>query len=92
MRPETRGQEAVSRAKNNADYVVLSVTFVVFFLMSSGYFIIATLLSEEMRCASFLEGVFGVFSALIGGGIAFMAILLIGMFLIRMHRQTILGN
>ena len=92
MRPETRGQVAVSRAKNNADYVVLSVTFVVFFLMSSGYFIIATLLSEEMRGASFLEGVFGVFSALIGGGIAFTAILLIGMFLIRMHRQTILGN
>ena len=72
MRPETRGQVAVSRAKNNADYVVLSVTFVVFFLMSSGYFIIATLLSEEMRGASFLEGVFGVFSALIGGGIALL--------------------
>lgn len=56
MRPETRGQVAAP-TKNNADYVVLSVTFVVFFLMSSGYFIIATLLSEEMRGASFLEGV-----------------------------------
>ena len=92
MKPHSKGMIAVESARDSTDNLVLGLTFTVFFLLSSGYFIIATLLSEEMKGAGLLEGAIGVASALIGGGITFVAILLIGMFFVRMHRQTVLGN
>ena len=92
MNPQTKGAVAVARAKNSTDNLILAATFVGFFFLTSGYFIVTALMAEEMRGASILEGVFGVLGALIGGGFVFAMILLFGMFQVRMQRQMVLGN
>ena len=92
MNPQTKGAVAVARAKNSTDNLVLAATFVGFFFLTSGYFIVTALMAEEMRSASILEGMFGVLSALVGGGFVFVMILLFGMFQVRMQRQMVLGN
>ncbi len=92
MNPQTKGAVAVARAKNSTDNLILAATFVGFFFLTSGYFIVTALMAEEMRGASILEGVFGVLGALIGGGFVFAMILLFGMFWVRMQRQMVLGN
>ena len=92
MNPQTKGAVAVARAKNGTDNLILAATFVGFFFLTSGYFIVTALMAEEMRGASILEGVFGVLGALIGGGFVFAMILLFGMFWVRMQRQMVLGN
>jgi Zn-dependent protease with chaperone function len=92
VNPQTKGAVAVARAKNGTDNLVLAATFVGFFFLTSGYFIVTALMAEEMRSASILEGMFGVLSALVGGGFVFVMILLFGMFQVRMQRQMVLGN
>ena len=92
MNPQTKGAVAVARAKNGTDNLVFAATFVGFFFLTSGYFIVTALMAEEMRSASILEGMFGVLSALVGGGFVFVMILLFGMFQVRMQRQMVLGN
>ena len=92
MNPQTKGAVAVARAKNSTDNLVFAATFVGFFFLTSGYFIVTALMAEEMRSASILEGMFGVLSALVGGGFVFVMILLFGMFQVRMQRQMVLGN
>ena len=92
MSPQTKGTTAIARAKNSTDNLVLAATFVGFFFLTSGYFIVTALMAEEMRSASILEGMFGVLSALVGGGFVFVMILLFGMFQVRMQRQMVLGN
>ena len=90
----SRGALAVKRAFSSSDLVVLAVTFGVFFIMSSLYFIISHLmeLHQSAEDVGAIEVVLGIVSALIGGGILFVIILLVGMFLIRMRRQQMLGN
>ena len=92
MNPQTKGAVAVARAKNSTDNLVFAATFVGFFFLTSGYFIVTALMAEEMRGASILEGIFGVLSALADGGFVFAMILLFGMFQVRMQRQMVLGN
>ena len=92
MNPQTKGAVAVERAKNSTDNLILAATFVGFFFLTSGYFIVTALMAEEMRGASILEGIFGVLSALADGGFVFAMILLFGMFWVRMQRQMVLGN
>ena len=92
MNPQTKGAVAVARAKNSTDNLVFAATFVGFFFLTSGYFIVTALMAEEMRGASILEGIFGVLSALADGGFVFAMILLFGMFWVRMQRQMVLGN
>ena len=92
MNPQTKGAVAVARAKNSTDNLVFAATFVGFFFLTSGYFIVTALMAEEMRSASILEGMFGVLSALVGGGFVFVMILLFGMLQVRMQRQMVLGN
>ena len=87
------GIAAVARARRKSDVVVLVITFVVLFLLASLYFIIATLVSDNYRYSTDETEQLGmIFSAFWGGAILFLIILLIGMFLIRMQRQTMLGN
>lgn len=88
-----KGRLAVRRAYSSSDIVVLTVTFMVFFFVTSAYFIVAFLIEEGPRYSSqprmLLAGVLG---ALMGGAILFVILLLLGMFVIRMQRQTMLGN
>ncbi|NCU29842.1 hypothetical protein EOM60_04520 [Candidatus Saccharibacteria bacterium] len=92
MEQKNRGQIAVERARSASDYLVLVVTFGVFFLISSGYFIVSFVMSEEAQNLSSAEFILGLIGTLIGGLMAFGALLLLGMFLVRMARQTMLGN
>lgn len=92
MEQRNRGQSAVERARSNSDYIVLAVTFGIFFLVSSGYFIISFITSQEAQALSSGEFIVGLIGALFGGSLVFGVLLLLGMFLVRMARQTMLGN
>lgn len=92
MRPQTKGSVAVERARNSSDTLVLAATFASLVLASSIYFIVDVLTSGDLAGASAVEVLFGIVGALLGGVIVFGALLGIGMFLIRMMRQSILGN
>ena len=92
MEQRNRGQVAVERARLTSDYIVLAVTFGAFFLISSGYFIISFVMSEEAQNLNSAEFILGLIGTLIGGLMVFGSLLLLGMFLVRMARQTMLGN
>lgn len=88
-----KGALAVKRAFSTSDLVVLGVTFAVFFFMSSMYFIVSYLTSESAKSAtSAVDVLLGVIGALVSGAVVFGALLGFGMFLVRMQRQTALGN
>ena len=101
---QTHGQWAIAQANKASDYIVLGVTFAILFLGSAAYFIISYV--REVNGAHVVydqfgnatsgaaEGVtiWGLLGTFIGGAIAFAVILLLGMFLVRMQRQTTLGN
>ena len=89
----SKGQLAQKRAYLSSDLVVLGCTFLGFFLMTSAYFIISFLTSEEVaNSSSSYEVLFGLMGALFIGGLLFVAILLFGMVAIRLYRQAMLGN
>lgn len=92
MRPQTKGSVAVERARNSSDTLVLAATFASLVLASSIYFIVDVLTSGDLAGASAVEILFGIVGALLSGVIVFGTLLGIGMFLIRMMRQSILGN
>ena len=90
----TKGQVAVARARSSSDNVVLGVTFAIFFLLTFGYLMIDYFTSESYNygMSDFERGVVGVLAVIIGATM-FMGLLLgLGMFLVRMMRQTLLGN
>lgn len=91
---QTKGRIAVKRAYSSQDLVVLAATFILFFLLSAGYFIVSYFTSEPFIGARVTA--FDIFLGLIGvaiGAFFFFAIILaIGMFIIRMQRQMMLGN
>lgn len=90
---ETKGQRAVRSAFSVSDLAVLAITFVVFFLLSAAYFIVNYFTSEEVAyMASSAEVALGLIGTLFAAGVLFVAILLLGMFMVRMQRQTVLGN
>lgn len=88
----TKGREAVEKARMGSDYLVLGLTFVVLFLATSIYFIVDFFQNEGTMATDTLEVVAGLFGALLGGFTVFVTLLLLGMFLVRMARQTVLGN
>ncbi len=91
---ETNGQRAVKQAYSGSDIVVLAMTFLVFFVIASLYFVISFFVSEEYLAVKgdTLKVVVGLIGTLFVSAIMFGIILLIGMFMVRMRRQTMLGN
>ena len=95
MRPKAtseKGRLALSRAYSSSDIIVLTLTFIFFFFLSSAYFLISYLRSEEAAYATGHEIFWNLVWVFLGGLVVFVVILLVGMFVIRMHRQTMLGN
>ena len=88
----TKGRLAVQRAVSSSDLVVLVITFFVFFLASSTYFIVDYFTSENHDGDTASMMLVGVIGTVIGAGVLFGAALLIGMFMVRLQRQVMLGN
>ena len=96
--PQTKGQIAVERARSTRDNVVLAITIVIFCLFTTGYFIYSAFnrvslgnISHQVDL-SIGEGVVTVLVAIISMIIALGLMLGIGMFIVRMMRQQMLGN
>ena len=96
MQPDsmlTKGQLAVKRAFSSSDLIVLAVTFLVFFLFTCGYFIVSYFLGADYAGGQDLVTV--VLGLLFTGflGAAFLVVvLLVGMFMVKIQRQIMLGN
>ena len=88
----TKGQLAVKRAFSSSDLVVLTITFVVFFLVSAGYFIIQYFSDVGHSTDPTVVIMAGLIGTAIGAILLFAGALLVGMFMIRMQRQAMLGN
>lgn len=90
----TKGQLAVKRAYSSSDLVVLGATFLAFFLISATYFIGSYFSSPDstFQRQTPVDVVWGFLGALLLSVVAFGVTLLLGMFLVRMQRQTMLGN
>lgn len=90
----TKGNIAVKRAFSRSDLVVLTVTFIVFFLLAAGYFIVNYISSSSDQLAENSATVIaiGLIGTVVGAFVLFGASLLVGMFMVRMQRQVMLGN
>ena len=90
----SKGQLAVKRAYSSSDIGVLIATFATFFLLSAGYFIISYFTSDEFMGGDFslLTVMFGLVGVAIVAVLFFAVVLVIGMFMIKIQRQMILGN
>lgn len=88
----TKGQIAVKRAYSSSDIGVLVATFIVFFLISSGYFIISYFIDISQESIGAVEIILGLIGVAIGGAFLFVLIILTGMFILKMQRQIMLGN
>lgn len=80
----------VAQANRGSDYVVLVITFIAFFIGTSLYFIVSYFTDEAVLKDG--PSILGFLLAMIGGVALFVGLLLFGMFMIRMQRQTMLGN
>ena len=94
MKQSEKARTAINRAFSSSDLVVLGATFLTFFLLSAAYFIIDFLTSVEFTTTqhSLIEVVIGLLGTLFLSALLFGGILLLGMFMVRMQRQTVLGN
>ena len=94
MVQETKGQLAVRRASSSSDLVVLAMTFMTFFAMSGVYFLVSYFAGGEFAASDQQIGTIagGLLAAFVGSLIVFVSVLLLGMFLVRMQRQVMLGN
>lgn len=88
----TKGQIAVKRAYSSSDIGVLVATFIVFFLISTGYFIISYFIDISQESIGAVEIILGLIGVAIGGAFLFVLIILTGMFILKMQRQMMLGN
>ena len=90
----SKGQLAVKRAYSSSDIGVLIATFATFFLLSAGYFIISYFTSDEFMGGDFslLTVMFGLVGVAIVAVLFFAVVLAIGMFMIKIQRQMMLGN
>lgn len=88
----SKGKRAVQLAASQSDYVVLAATFVGFFFLTSSFLVVSYLVDEEAVTATPIEFIGGLMGALVGGALLFVAILLFAMFMVRVMRQTALGN
>ncbi|NCU38248.1 M48 family peptidase [Candidatus Saccharibacteria bacterium] len=90
---KTKGRVAVDRAYSTGDLVVLAVTFLTFFLMTSAYFVLSYIIENaSMGNFASIEWTTGLVATLFGSLMLFFLILAFGMFIVRMQRQTMLGN
>jgi len=88
----TKGRLAVQRAFSTSDIVVLAITFVIFFLASSTYFII-NYFTNDMSGGDTADIIMvGIIGTIIGAGVLFGVALVVGMFMVRLQRQVMLGN
>lgn len=93
MQPTTKGQLAVKRAYSSSDIGVLVATFISFFLITSLYSLVSYIIEAASQPEmSAMEWVIGLLATSFGGLLLFAAILGFGMFMVRMMRQTMLGN
>ena len=94
MVQETKGQLAVRRASSSSDLVVLVMTFMSFFAMSGVYFLVSYFAGDEFAASDQQIGTIagGLLATFVGSLIVFVSVLLLGMFLVRMQRQVMLGN
>lgn len=89
----TKGRLAIKRAFSSSDLVVLAITYMVFFLISGGYFIYDFFRSASSTDVSSTDMIVtGIIGTVIGALLLFGGVLLIGMFMVRMQRQIMLGN
>lgn len=90
---KSKGSIAVKRAFSVSDIIVLMITFVVFFLVSTGYFIIDYFMDASSNDVASSDAVaIGLIGTAIGAVLLFSGALLVGMFMVRMQRQIMLGN
>lgn len=91
----TKGQLAVKRAFSSRDLIVLAATFIVFFLLSSGYFIVSYFVegsSGYSSSSAALSIVLGLIGVAVGAILFFIVAIAIGMIIIKVQRQMMLGN
>lgn len=88
----TRGQLALKQAYSSSDVTVLMLTFLTFFIGTAIYFLLSFFLTYEYGNFDMIEFVAGFFGALLGGAILFTILLGIGMIMVRIMRQNMLGN
>lgn len=93
MTERDKAQAAVRSAYSSSDMLVLTLTFICFFILTSLYFIIGYVFGEDAaRATSIWDVIFGLITTLIMGAMLFTLVLVFGMILVRMMRQQILGN
>lgn len=89
----SEGKQAVKQARSNSDIVVLSITFIVLLFMTSVYFIVSSIAeSISSGRGGFSDAIIAGVSGLMIGGFVFLLLLGLGMFIVRMQRQIVLGN
>ncbi len=90
----TKGQLAVKRAYSSSDIGVLIATFATFFLLSAGYFIISYFTSEEFvgEKVTLVSVFVGLLVVAMGAALFFGLVLVLGMVMIKIQRQIMLGN
>lgn len=91
-KPTVNGLVAVQRAKSQSDLVVLAITFLVLFGITASYFLITAFGEIASTSMSFGSALLVLFGALLGGGFVFVLLLIVGMVIIRVQRQIMLGN
>lgn len=89
----TDSHYAVAKARSSGDVVMLAITFVVLFLMTSMYFVISSIMDLGPSASANPIEVFGAIgSGLMAGALLFVLILIGGMIAVRVQRQIMLGN
>lgn len=89
----TKGELALARARSINDIVVLAITLLFFFLLTCGYFIVSYFQGIGFGLDTNLLVVLGgLFVTGVLGALFLIIVLIIGMFVIRMQRQMMLGN
>ena len=91
--PTSKGHIAIERARLGSDAVVLAATFVFFFFLTCGYFVVSFLQTIDLGGDSnLLVVIVGLLVAGVMGALFMLAILFFGMIIVRMQRQMMLGN
>lgn len=69
----TKGQLAVKRAYSSSDLVVLTITFITFFLLTCGYFVISYFIEATKDVPlTPIVATMGLIGVMIGGAFLFM--------------------
>lgn len=88
----TRGQLALKQAYSSSDVTVLMMTFLTFFIGAALYFLISFFTSYDYANFEIVGFITEFVVALIGGAILFSILLGVGMIMVRIMREMMLGN